>query len=695
MPQKSKDHDVFVPRIGRKRGEIALNCTAFEEYQPAMNRPRYVLLATIALLFCLGFSRQYPIQATPLDSPAAPGIVGQTGGSDSPALAVVGTMAYVGVGPRLVAIDVSNPYAPGWVGQSPLLPYVVQDVAVSSGLAYVVTGSSGLHILDVTNPQDIRLRASLDGFGFAKAVHVANGLAYVADFGTGLALVDVHNPDAPVLRGRYPTHGGPHAVDVAGTLAYVADDSSGLLVIETANPANPVLRGALKSAGVALDVEVAGTIAYMAYFNQGLRTIDVSSPANPQRLGRIDTPGLARAVQVSGSTAYVADGDRLLAIDVTNPAFPVVAASSRIVASSVAAAGNRVYVTDRRQLHIFDTSDPATLLRRSTTPFVGAAQAVAVSASLGYVASRTDGFAVFDLGDLTRPQRLSTLPAAGPLLDVTVTGSRAIAVGPSGLQIVDVSQPALPVRRGSLALPGLARKVAVTGNLAVVAAGWGGVHIVDFTNPQAPVRRATYTSETAMGVDVAGSLAFVAAGKTLLVLDITNPAAPVLRSTTLLPGWGVDVAVQGNHAYVADAEDGLLVLDVSNPAAPLLRGTLPTTHAVGVTVSGSYASVADSHGGVVMVDVSNPVQPVRVAAFDTPGLARGVAGLGQQLVVADDYGGLAIWSPAGGVPPTPTMTPSPSMTPSATPTLTPTPTATPTVTPTPVRRFFPHVTRSG
>lgn len=637
--------------------------------------------------------------AAHLGSVATPTFIGQEGGSASPALTVSGTTAYVGIGPRLAAIDVSNPYAPRWLGQSPVLPYPVQDVFVSGGLGYVVTGAGGLHILDLANPQDIRVRATLDAFGFAKAVHVANGLAYVADFGAGLALVDVHDPDLPTLRGRYPTRGGPHAVDVIGSLAYVADDSSGLLIIDASNPASPQLRGAIKSAGVALDVQVVGTIAYLAYHNQGLRTIDVSNPAAPQRLGRVHTPGLAQAVRVSGTTAYVADGDRLLVIDASNPAFPVVIVSSRTVAANVAVADARVLVTDRRQLHIFEASSPGVLLRRSTFAFVGAAQAVAVSGTVGYVASRTDGLAIFDLGDLTRPRRLSALPATGPLLDVATAGSRAIAVGPAGLHVVDVSQVAAPVLRGSLALPGQARRVALAGNLAVVAAAWGGVHLVDVTNPQVPVRRATYPSASAVGVDVAGSLAFVAAGKTLLVLDVTNPAAPVLRSTTLLPGWGMDVAVQGSYAYVAAAEDGLLILDISNPAAPVLRGTLATTNAVGITVDGAYASIADNHGGVVVADVTNPAQPVRVAVFDTPGLVRSLTSLGEQLIIADDYGGLAVWSPAGGAPPTPTATPTPSPTPTATltptPAATPTPTAspTPTTTPTPVRRYFPRIVR--
>ncbi|QLQ05886.1 MAG: hypothetical protein HZY76_07315 [Anaerolineae bacterium] len=227
----------------------------------------------------------------------------------------------------------------------------------------------------------------------------------------------------------------------------------------------------------------------------------------------------------------------------------------------------------------------------------------------------------------------------------------------------------------------------MAGNLAVVTAAWGGVHLVDISNPQAPVRRATYAHETAEGVAVAGSLAFVAAGKTLLILDVANPAAPTLRSTMSLPGWGVDAAVQGSYVYIAAAEAGLLIVDVTNPAVPVLRGTLPTTNAVGVTVSGA-ASVADNHGGVIVADVTNPAAGAHDGVRH-PGLARGVASLGPLLVVADDYGGLAVWSPDGGAPPMPTSTSTP------TPTMTPVPSATPTptATPAPLRWYFPYVVR--
>ena len=66
------------------------------------------------------------------NTPSAVEFVSQIGGA-SFAVAIDGTLAYVGVGPRLVILDVSNPAGPIVVGQTSLLPGIVTGVAVAPG----------------------------------------------------------------------------------------------------------------------------------------------------------------------------------------------------------------------------------------------------------------------------------------------------------------------------------------------------------------------------------------------------------------------------------------------------------------------------------------------------------------------------------------------------------------------------------
>ncbi len=63
-------------------------------------------------------------------------------------------------------------------------------------------------------------------------VFVSGSYAYVADGTSGLQIIDVSNPVSPALAGSYDTPGYAHGVSVSGSYAYVADGGSGLGIID-------------------------------------------------------------------------------------------------------------------------------------------------------------------------------------------------------------------------------------------------------------------------------------------------------------------------------------------------------------------------------------------------------------------------------------------------------------------------------
>ncbi len=81
----------------------------------------------------------------------------------------------------------------------------------------------------------------------------------------------------------------------------------------------------------------------------------------------------------------------------------------------------------------------------------------------------------------------------GEARDVKVVGNRAyLAYGSGGLEIIDVSNPASPVRLGGYDTSGDAQGVAVSGTIAYVADGDAGLQIIDVSNPASPVRLGGY-----------------------------------------------------------------------------------------------------------------------------------------------------------------------------------------------------------
>ena len=78
-------------------------------------------------------------------------LVGQIGGCTR-AVALQGNYAYIGVGPRLVILNISDPAHPTMVGQTGVLPGIVSGVAVSGSYVYVANRDAGLRIINVADP---------------------------------------------------------------------------------------------------------------------------------------------------------------------------------------------------------------------------------------------------------------------------------------------------------------------------------------------------------------------------------------------------------------------------------------------------------------------------------------------------------------------------------------------------------------
>ncbi|MGD8805154.1 MAG: PKD domain-containing protein, partial [Chloroflexota bacterium] len=185
----------------------------------------------------------------------------------------------------------------------------------------------------------------------------------------------------------------------------------------------------------------------------------------------------------------------------------------------------------------------------------------------------------------------------------------------------------------------------VTGGHAYVADWNAGLRVIDVSNPAAPVEVSHLdTPEFALGIDVAGSYAFVTDyswNGGLHVVDISSPAAPVEVGYLALH-YPIAVAVSDTYAYVVASElDGLRVIDISKPNAPVeVSFAGMPDRAQGVEVDGDYAYVADSGAGLRVLDISNPFAPREFGFYDTGGFVAEVAVSGGLAYPIDNYTGL-------------------------------------------------------
>ena len=525
-----------------------------------------------------------------------------------------------------------------------------RDLAVAGNYAYVADGIDDLQVIDITDPASPVVVDSLSLTGDQMGIAVNGQYVYMVWVGGnagGLHVVKVSTGVSPTLVATLNLTGFPAGLAVNGTYAYVALGDGGLRIINVSNPANPTLAGAVNTPGTTYSIAVNGNYAYVADGGTGLQVVDVSNPASPSIVGSVDTPGTARGVAVAGQHAYIGDGNAgFHVVDVTNPLAPDLIGTVAVgpLANGVAVSGTRAYLAENFYgLVAIDVSTPSAPVILGV---VGSAPSTNVRVQGGY--AYTDDFHVIDISNPNQASILGEVDTEGTPHGIAVSGSFAYIANFAGsFQVIDVTDHTDPTLLASMDMVGVfPTDIAVRPPYAYLSTMNRGLHVVDVSNPTAPsvVGSVLTPFAHAHGIAVAGNYAYVVdphpvgfGPSHLLVIDISNPAVPAIVGDIAFPGTGLDVAVQGNFAYVGGHDEfgeGLRVFDITNPQSPAMVGILPFFYIIeGIAVDGEH--VYFSHDDFMGVcDVSIPHAPVFLRRVETPRDAAGIAIAGNHAYVA-------------------------------------------------------------
>jgi hypothetical protein len=311
-----------------------------------------------------------------------------------------------------------------------------------------------------------------------------------------------------------------------------------------------------------------------------------------------------------------------------------------------------------------------------------------VSDPIVYAGDLAAGFVIVDLTglDATRLTTTSSTigadklhaaagwPAGAPALGVKAMGPfAAVAAGPAGLVVVDVSTPTAPAVAGAplplctstdpLPCARTAARVTVQGAVAYLATSTG-LAAVDLRDPRAPALLSVENREPAEDVAISGHLAFLASGAAgLRIVDITDPAQPAsLAGQRLLEADGRPLAQPLNQAhgvvigavptqtwaFVADGTNGVRAVNVSTLFDPY-RGRAGAP--LGAVAPAHAALTLEARDPMAPRDPSVAVDVLPVISFVTRGSARALA-RGTMLDRIADEGGRRLrdsWNPGNGV----------------------------------------------
>ncbi|MCZ6776479.1 MAG: hypothetical protein O7D34_08490, partial [Ignavibacteria bacterium] len=576
------------------------------------------------------------------------------------AVDVQGSYAYIGNGPTLHVLDVSNPVLPTIVGEY-LTDGYVSDIRLRDTLAFLAIGT-GLLVLNISNPLAPEFVSELNILGATFRLFPADSFVYVTTLSGAMWVIDISAPTLPVLRGGIPVGGMfPRCLAARNRYVYMGNDEERYLAIIDATNPDTLSLSFLDIGGWGGSATVQDTIL-MVGVNSVLKLYTVTNPAMPVFLGSLDLGDWIFGITAVGSMAYAATAESgTCAIDISDPMQPQLRSklrrtlSTQFGVNSVAVTGQLVVAPYYTGVRVIDAMDPDSLQELAFFPTGGSAERVAIKDSIAYIASGLAGLWIVDLSDSEQPRGISNVNTGGFASDVEVADSFAYVVNAAvysagdssrGLWVVDISDPSHPqvvshhtgIARSSGSHPNtLARE----GSLVFMTQAWSGpnaepiLEIIDVSNPLQPTQLGVFEAKfSAYYVDVKDSIAYLASPDSgLRIIDWHDSSDP--RQISRVLGSAPGVAVRDTLVFVVT--DTIYVINVSNPFVPHVLGTGPTgafgNTSFDVTVDRNFVYWAGRQLG--LVDVSNPFSPTQIGNFSGSNWVRGVAAEENTVVFTD------------------------------------------------------------
>lgn len=372
-------------------------------------------------------------------------------------------------------------------------------------------------------------------------------------------------------------------------------------------------------------------------FGQYLFTAD----SNMTLLGR-EPNGYCNAVMPFNSTYLLAGSGRgVRIIDYSDAEHPVMIAqiNTESEVSGIAVNGNYAYIATNSPygefsegFYIVDLSDITNPQIDYYESYSSTAGAFAIANNGSYVFVATNGYVYcYDASNPTHPQKLSIMSVSNAPHGVFYSDNKLyVAAQSSGLVIFDVSNPAQPVRVGSLA--SWAEKCAVRDTLAFLVKQADQMEIVSVSDPANPfviskLPKDTLASmEYLMDVKVKGNLVYIAGDAyiqdvgqmaQLKIADVSNPSAPKVLNSFFNPfnmgasERGLSVQLLNNKCFMAFG-NGFQIFDVTNSQNIKLLSNYFTYRRDGKVKFANgylvmaYRTLRDSVNGFTIYDVSNP-----------------------------------------------------------------------------------------
>jgi hypothetical protein len=579
-------------------------------------------------------------------------------------------LVFTGSGGGILITDVSDPENLQVVSEvrgRSLVDASYYDAATQR--LYLAAYFSGVEIWDLSDLNNPSFLSRCPTEPYPRAgIYASGNYVFAATVAHGLRVIDVSDPTAPFEAAFCNVSNSVWYMDVDGDYIYLSDTSAGMKVVDISNPLNPSVVATYPTAKG--DIFISGNYAYIAHNGFGLRIFDITNPLSAFEVGTCSLPNYPHEVTVVGNYAFLAGNEcGVVAINVSDPANPFIESAIADYFQHITTCGGTIFVTSEMDgFFAYDVSDPSSMQIADEYNLAGYTVDIAVSGNYLYTGS--GGFRVIEISDPSEPTQVGFSEIEGGC--VAVTGDHVVYCpktmsGNNQISIMNVEDPANPFREGYITSSTMTYDLAAQDELAYVACWWAGVKIIDLSAPASPFMASEVLRWTngaipgvefcyAQAVDVQGNYLYIIDYGPfpdddtfgLYIVDVSIPASPVVVNRySNFTSMGYDLDVEGDYAYIADANGGMEVIDISDPLAPVtVSYSILGDSAQGIHADGDFVYVANYIlSGVQVFDVTDPSSPDNVGYYQRSGcFALSVDSKDQYIFVADGLTGVQIYN---------------------------------------------------
>jgi hypothetical protein len=374
--------------------------------------------------------------------------------------------------------DYADPAQPRWYGE-PFSSAQMHwsDVVANDGLVVVINTDPlfypvGYGVIDFSNPAapvELHVTAGLA----CRSVWLSER-ALICDLETGILAYDLTEPAAPAFSGGLVVgqHPGRRWLSVVGNEMYLIDHGSVLRRLDVADPRHPVDRGLVTTvidgridALVGGDGVLHGLVAApdgTSGTSLDLVTWDCTEPGSPVESARerlfTGADAAGRVLVLDGDLLLAAGSDaRLRAFGMDTPTAPRAGWVLPLDTGHVALGARTLHVVTDSGLHVYprtaaDAQPPAALVY----PVLPRFQTITGEGAIQIAQLRSDDSVLMavDVSEPARP-RLEKPFQTGLSGRLQFAGGLGLMLdGPETAQLLDLSDPRAPRRRGRIGLPG-------------------------------------------------------------------------------------------------------------------------------------------------------------------------------------------------------------------------------------------------